>query len=113
MCFFLGNYFLPAIPSLYISEGAIDVLLIVYKTKIVSCSEYLTEEGRLYLKSLERFIGLVGGYEDHISQKSAVDFKAQIDNFTCKDFHLQCTSFPVFQSPHHRAPRYNLGQSPW
>ena len=42
LCFFVGNDFLPHLPSLQIREGALDAILAMYKNSIPSLDGYLT-----------------------------------------------------------------------
>lgn len=46
MCFFVGNDFLPHLPSLDIRDGAIDFLLECYKRLLHSLGDYLTSPGK-------------------------------------------------------------------
>ncbi|KAI3890874.1 hypothetical protein MKX03_004314 [Papaver bracteatum] len=79
MCFFAGNDFLPHIPSLNINEGAIDLLISVYKDKFKSLGGYLVDMQKvkekkasyMKLKRVEKFILAVGTYEDRIFKKRA------------------------------------------
>lgn len=42
LCFFVGNDFLPHLPSLQIREGALDAILVMYKNCLPSLADYLT-----------------------------------------------------------------------
>uniref|UniRef100_A0A914US50 5'-3' exoribonuclease 2 n=1 Tax=Plectus sambesii TaxID=2011161 RepID=A0A914US50_9BILA len=47
MCFFVGNDFLPHLPSLEIREGAIDRLIRLYKDAVYKTHGYLTQDGHV------------------------------------------------------------------
>jgi 5'-3' exonuclease len=45
LCFFVGNDFLPHLPSLDIRDGAIDFLIESYKSILPSLGDYITSPG--------------------------------------------------------------------
>ncbi|PVU93213.1 hypothetical protein BB559_003384 [Furculomyces boomerangus] len=53
MCFFVGNDFLPHLPSLEIREGALDKLISIWKTSMYSMGGYLTNNGDVDLSMVQ------------------------------------------------------------
>ncbi|CAM9502111.1 unnamed protein product [Ascophyllum nodosum] len=73
LCFFVGNDFLPHLPSLDIRDGAIDYLFNVYKRVISSLGDYLTASGGVVnLKQVDVIMAEVGEIEDEVFRRRKV-----------------------------------------
>eukprot|EP01053_Blabericola_migrator_P004597 Blabericola_migrator_1__4596@NODE_243_length_10934_cov_182_833625_g205_i0_p1_GENE_NODE_243_length_10934_cov_182_833625_g205_i0NODE_243_length_10934_cov_182_833625_g205_i0_p1_ORF_typecomplete_len937_score166_50XRN_N/PF03159_18/1_3e95XRN_N/PF03159_18/18XRN_M/PF17846_1/3_4e92SPASM/PF13186_6/0_5zfCCHC_4/PF14392_6/0_76_NODE_243_length_10934_cov_182_833625_g205_i067789588 len=62
LCFFVGNDFLPHLPSFSIQKGSIDQLMLLYKTIYPNLGGYLTDAGHLNmgpLRYLAQFLAQV------------------------------------------------------
>ncbi len=69
MCFFVGNDFLPHLPSLDIRDGALDFLIECYKEMLPSLGDYLTRPGGyINLQPADVLLSKVGEIEDQIFQ---------------------------------------------
>ncbi|XP_061394809.1 5'-3' exoribonuclease 2 homolog [Musca vetustissima] len=78
MCFFVGNDFLPHLPSLEIREGAVDRLVELYKKCVYRTNGYLTNSGEVDLDRVQLILTDLGNVEDHIfkeRQRREVQFK--------------------------------------
>lgn len=69
MCFFVGNDFLPHLPSLEIREGAIDKLVNIYKRCLPRMGGYLAKSGIADLPRVQRILHELGELEDEIFRK--------------------------------------------
>lgn len=71
MCFWVGNDFLPHLPSLDIREGGLDLLMELYTHFLPKLETYLTSNGHVNLKAVKTFLLAFGSMEDEILSKKA------------------------------------------
>ncbi|XP_017757623.1 PREDICTED: 5'-3' exoribonuclease 2 homolog [Eufriesea mexicana] len=69
MCFFVGNDFLPHLPSLQIREGAIDRLVSMYTKTLYKIEGFLTDSGDVNLDRVQLILSELGDAEDEIFKK--------------------------------------------
>ncbi|WVR09041.1 hypothetical protein IAU60_006101 [Kwoniella sp. DSM 27419] len=77
MIFFVGNDFLPHLPSLEIREGAIDVLLKIWRAELPRMGGYLTNHGKVDLDRAQIILEGLAKSEDEIFQKRKEDEERQ------------------------------------
>lgn len=80
MCFFVGNDFLPHLPSLEIREGAVDRLVELYKKCVYKTGGYLTNSGEVNLQRVQMILMDLGNVEDNIfkeRQRREMVYKAR------------------------------------
>jgi Xrn1 helical domain len=69
LIFFVGNDFLPHLPSLEIREGAIDTLLTIWKDGLPRMGGYLTNHGSVELERAQVILDGLAAREDEIFRK--------------------------------------------
>ncbi|GAA5906738.1 hypothetical protein JCM6882_003289 [Rhodosporidiobolus microsporus] len=69
LIFFVGNDFLPHLPSLEIREGAIDTLMGIWKGSLERMGGYLTEHGKVKLERAQVILEQLAMREDEIFRK--------------------------------------------
>lgn len=69
MCFFVGNDFLPHLPSLEIRENGIDTLIAIWRDNIPYMGGYLTKDGHVDLERAQLILEGLAKQEDAIFQR--------------------------------------------
>jgi 5'-3' exoribonuclease 2 len=69
MCFFVGNDFLPHLPSLDVRDNGIDLLVNCWKRILPKLNDYLTCDGNLNLNGVEKLMGALAYKEDDIFRR--------------------------------------------
>lgn len=66
LCFFVGNDFLPHLPTLDIREGAIDFLIELYKTHLPHIGYLTSSQGQVDFVRVRQLLAFVGQKEDEV-----------------------------------------------
>ncbi|KAK4052566.1 5'-3' exoribonuclease 2 [Microbotryomycetes sp. JL221] len=69
LIFFVGNDFLPHLPSLEIREGAIDTLIGIWKKSLEHMGGYLADHGKVHLDRAQIILDQLAEREDEIFRK--------------------------------------------
>lgn len=69
MCFFVGNDFLPHLPSLDIRENGIDTLIAIWRDNIPLMGGYLTKDGHVDLERAQFILDGLAKQEDAIFRR--------------------------------------------
>lgn len=56
LCFFVGNDFLPHLPHMDIADGALNMMLHVYRDMLPKFGGYMTDKAKIHLCRLELFL---------------------------------------------------------
>ena len=69
MCFFVGNDFLPHLPSLNIKENGIDTLIAIWRDNLALMGGYVTKDGQVDLARAQYILNGLAKQEDAIFKK--------------------------------------------
>lgn len=70
---FIGNDFLPHLPSLHVNEGAISLLFGIYKRVLPVAGGYLNEGGNLRVDRLQLVLAELTKFEQEEFEKEFAD----------------------------------------
>merc|ERR1719502_1010032 len=73
MCFFVGNDFLPHLPTMDIREKSLDVMFQVYQKVLPTLPGYLTDCGKLILDRVEIFMKAMAELEALVMQEKEAE----------------------------------------
>lgn len=69
MCFFVGNDFLPHLPSLDIRENGIDTLIAIWRDNLPAMGGYLTQDGHVEFRKAQLILQGLAKQEDAIFRR--------------------------------------------
>ena len=114
LCFFVGNDFLPHLPSLEIRQGAIDTLADLYKTSFKQLGGYICDGGEVNIARAKQFCTDLGQLEDELLARRKVQEDRDRQREQRKKRDVQVSGHPSpTPSPHpHPHPHPNPNPNP-
>ncbi|CAN6599240.1 5'-3' exoribonuclease 1 [Trichomonascus vanleenenianus] len=85
--YFIGNDFLPELPSLLINEGALPTLMGAYKNSLKDMGGYVTREGTINFERLRIWLDELSKFELHRFEDGALDaewFNEELEDVSVK-----------------------------
>ncbi|AFZ81199.1 5'-_3' exoribonuclease, putative [Theileria equi strain WA] len=70
MCFFCGNDFLPHLPSISITGGSIDQMILLYQKILPDLGDYLSNEGDLNMPQVGSFVSYLSKIENQVFKQA-------------------------------------------
>ncbi|UKK02617.2 exoribonuclease [Theileria orientalis] len=80
MIFFCGNDFLPNLPSISITGGSIDQMILLYQKLLPSLNDYLSNEGNLNFHSISTFFHYLSKIENE-TFKQIYEYKKKSEEY--------------------------------
>ncbi|KAH9963129.1 XRN 5'-3' exonuclease N-terminus-domain-containing protein [Russula dissimulans] len=99
LIFFVGNDFLPHLPSLEIREGAIDTLLKIWKDELPRMGGYVTNHGQLVLHRAQIILEGLARREDDIFRRRREHEERQNQSHNAKRRKMEAQSTGTGPSP--------------
>ncbi|EJF62888.1 5'-3' exoribonuclease 2 [Dichomitus squalens LYAD-421 SS1] len=109
LIFFVGNDFLPHLPSLEIREGAIDTLLKIWRTELPRMGGYITNHGQLELSRAQIILEGLARREDEIFRRRREAEERQDQNAKRRKIEKETGSNGASAGP---SPSLNLTVAP-
>jgi 5'-3' exoribonuclease 2 len=85
MCFFVGNDFLPHLPTLEIRDGAIDLLFNLYRKTLPRMGDYITYRGDVNIQRAQMLLEQLGNVEDRVLKNKLLEERKREARFKRRD----------------------------
>lgn len=122
MCFFVGNDFLPHLPSLDIRENGIDTLIAIWRDNLPAMGGYLTQDGHVAFQRAQLILQGLAKQEDAIFRRRRQADERRTANEKRRKEQDQARneersrkrrkSSPAYDSPAHNRSRGAGGDAP-
>lgn len=112
MCFFVGNDFLPHLPSLDIRENGIDTLIAIWRDNIPVMGGYLTQDGHVDLKRAQLILQGLAKQEDAIFRRRRQAEERKLANEKRRKQEDQARREEQAKRQRRGSPSYDTHESP-